>query len=166
MKPRIFHPSRREVLVGLGASAAGLMAGGAGPSVTAQIALQARPATLALKPGQPPTPIWELAAVSHTRGVHLKRGDRCEVVFRNDLPVPLAPVWYGLNGPAAADPLRGRAPTAPDATETSIISIPNAGTLLTDFRLFEDGLKQPARGRFRSSRRRRAASPSIVTRSC
>ncbi|BAR62809.1 hypothetical protein NK6_9673 [Bradyrhizobium diazoefficiens] len=121
------------------------MAGGAGPSVTAQIALQARPATLALKPGQPPTPIWELAAVSHTRGVHLKRGDRCEVVFRNDLPVPLAPVWYGLNGPAAADPLRGRAPTAPDATETSIISIPNAGTLLTDFRLFEDGLKQPAR---------------------
>ncbi|BCA04799.1 hypothetical protein ABIE85_002544 [Bradyrhizobium diazoefficiens] len=145
MKPRIFHPSRREVLVGLGASAAGLMAGGAGPSVTAQIALQARPATLALKPGQPPTPIWELAAVSHTRGVHLKRGDRCEVVFRNDLPVPLAPVWYGLNGPAAADPLRGRAPTAPDATETSIISIPNAGTLLTDFRLFEDGLKQPAR---------------------
>jgi hypothetical protein len=121
------------------------MAGGAVPPVTAQLALQARLATLALRPGQPPTPVWELAAVSHTRGVHLKRGDRCEVVFRNDLPVPLAPVWYGLNGPAAADPLRGRAPTAPDATETSIISIPNAGTLLTDFRLFEDGLKQPAR---------------------
>ncbi|MFK4725512.1 hypothetical protein ABIE89_006612 [Bradyrhizobium niftali] len=149
MKPRIIDPNRREVLAGLlgglGASVAGLMAGGAVPPVTAQLALQARLATLALRPGQPPTPVWELAAVSHTRGVHLKRGDRCEVVFRNDLPVPLAPVWYGLNGPAAADPLRGRAPTAPDATETSIISIPNAGTLLTDFRLFEDGLKQPAR---------------------
>ncbi|WP_027547361.1 multicopper oxidase family protein [Bradyrhizobium sp. WSM2254] len=149
MKPRIIDPNRREVLAGLlgglGASAAGLMAGGAAPPVTAQLALQARLATLALRPGQPPTPVWELAAVSHTRSVHLKRGDRCEVVFRNDLPVPLAPVWYGINGPAAADPLRGRAPTAPDATETSIISIPNAGTLLTDFRLFEDGLKQPAR---------------------
>lgn len=146
MKPRIFAPDRREVLAGLltglGASAAGLTAGGAGPLVTAQLALQARAATLALRPGQPATPIWELAAVSHTRGVHLKRGDRCEVVFRNDLPVPLAPAWYG---PTAADPLRGRAPTAPDATETSIISIPNAGTLLTDFRLFEDGLKQPTR---------------------
>lgn len=149
MTTRIFDPTRREVLAGLGAglsaSAAGLIAGGAAPAVTAQLALQARPATLALKPGQPPTPIWELAAVSHLGTIRLKRGDRCEVVFRNDLPVPLAPVWYGLNGPAAADPLRGRAPTAPDATETSIISIANAGTLAADFRLFEDDLKLPAR---------------------
>lgn len=153
MKTRMFDPTRREVLAGLGAglqvgfgaSAAGLIAGGAGPLVTAQLALQARPATLALRPDQPPTPVWELAAVSHLGAVRLKRGDRCEVLFRNDLPVPLAPVWYGLNGPAATDPLRGRAPTAPDATETSIISMPNAGTLLADFRLFENGLKQPAR---------------------
>ena len=149
MKTRISDPTRREVLAGLGAGlaapAAGLIAGGAAPAVTAQLALQARPATLALKPGQPATPIWELAAVSHIGNVRLKRGDRCEVVFRNDLPVPLAPVWYGLNGPAAADPLRGRTPTAPDVTETSIVSIPNAGTLAADFRLFEDGLKLPAR---------------------
>ncbi|MCP3389317.1 multicopper oxidase domain-containing protein [Bradyrhizobium sp. CCGB12] len=145
----ILDPSRREVLAGLltglGACATGVVGGGAGPLVTAQLALQARPTTLVLRPGQPPTPIWELAAVSHIGDVRLKRGDRCQVVFRNDLPVPLAPVWYGLNGPAAADPLRGRAPTAPDATETSIISISNAGTLLADFRLFEDGLKAPAR---------------------
>ncbi|QPF94757.1 multicopper oxidase family protein [Bradyrhizobium commune] len=145
MKPRLFAPSRREVLAGLGASAAGLMAGGAGPLPTAQIALLARPATLALGPSQPATPVWELAAVSHIGNVRFKRGDLCQVVFRNDLPVPLAPVWYGLSGAAAADPLRGRAPIAPDATETSIISIPNAGTLLANFRLFEDRLKEPAR---------------------
>ncbi|MCK1359890.1 multicopper oxidase domain-containing protein [Bradyrhizobium sp. 199] len=149
MKPGIFDPTRRELLAGLGAglgaSAAGLLSGGAGPLVTAQLALQARPATLALRPGQPPTPIWELAALSHLKDVRLRRGDRCEVVFRNDLPVPLAPVWYGLNGGAPADPLRGRAPAPPNAVETSIISILNAGTLLADFRLFEDGLKQPAR---------------------
>ncbi|KYK49120.1 copper oxidase [Bradyrhizobium liaoningense] len=145
MKPRNLDPTRREVLAGLGALAAGLMSGGAGPLVTAQLALQARPATLASKAGQPATAIWELAAVSHLGTVRLKRGDRCEVVFRNDLPVPLAPVWYGLNGATAADPLRGRAPAAPDATETSIISMPNAGTLLADFRLFEGSLKQPAR---------------------
>ncbi|WP_440640633.1 multicopper oxidase family protein [Bradyrhizobium sp. PUT101] len=145
MTTRIFAPHRREVLAGLGASAAGLIAGGAGPSVTAQLALQARPATLALKPDQPAASIWELAAISHLRAVRLKRGDRCEVVFRNDLPVPLAPVWYGLNGATAADPPRGRAPAAPDTAETSIISIPSAGTLLADFRLFEADLKQPAR---------------------
>jgi FtsP/CotA-like multicopper oxidase with cupredoxin domain len=77
--------------------------------------------------------------------VRFKRGDRCEVVFRNDLPVPLAPAWYGLAGAALPDPLRGRAPVAPNSTETSIISIPNAGTLLADFRLFEDRLREPAR---------------------
>lgn len=145
MKPRIFDPSRRKILAGLGASAAGLLGGGATPVATTQLALQARPATLALKPDQLPAPIWELAAVSHLGKVHLRRGDRCEVTFRNGLPVPLAPVWYGLDGAAVADPLRGRAPTAPDATEISIISIPNAGTLVADFRLFEDRLKQPMR---------------------
>jgi hypothetical protein len=145
MKPQIFDPNRREVLAGLGASAAAFIAGGATPPVTAQLALQARASTLALKPGQPATSVWELAAVSHLRDVRLKRGDRCELVFRNDLAVPLAPVWYGLNGPVPADPLRGRAPAPPNAVETSIISIPHAGTLLADFRLFEDSLKQPAR---------------------
>ncbi|MFK4507132.1 multicopper oxidase family protein [Bradyrhizobium daqingense] len=149
MTLRIFDPNRRELLAGLasglGASAAGLIAGGASPSVTAQLALQARPATLALRPGQPPTPVWELTAASRLGNVRLKRGDRCELVFRNELPVPIALVWYGLNGPAASDPLRGRAPTTPNTTETSIISMANAGTLLADFRLFEDGLKQPAR---------------------
>lgn len=113
--------------------------------MTAQLALQARAATLVLRPGQPATPIWELAAVSHLGDVRLKRFDSCQVVFRNDLPVPLAPVWYGLNAPMGADPLRGRAPAAPDTTETSMISIQNAGTLLADFRLFEDVQKQPAR---------------------
>lgn len=153
MTTRIFDPHRREVLAGLGvslgaclgASAAGLVAGGAGPLPTAQVLLQARAATLALRPGQPATPVWELAAASHVGNVRFRRGDRCEVVFRNDLPVPLAPVWYGLNGAALPDPLRGRAPVAPDSTETSIISIPSAGTLLANFRLFEDRLKEPAR---------------------
>ncbi|PDT87718.1 copper oxidase [Bradyrhizobium sp. Y36] len=151
MKPRILDPNRRDVLAGLGASlaaslgaaAAGLMAGGATPPVTAQLALQARASTLALRSGQPATPIWELAAVSRLGDVRLKRGDRCELVFRNDLPVPLAPVWYGLH--SGADPLRGRAPASQNAVETSIISIHNAGTLLADFRLFEDGMKLPTR---------------------
>jgi len=99
---------------------------------------------LPLKAGQPATPIWELAAASHGN-VRFKRGDRCEMVFRNGLPVPLAPIWYGLGGAAFPDPLRGHAPTASGATETSIVSISTAGTLLADFRLFEGDLKQPAR---------------------
>ena len=129
----------------MAASAAGTVMGGATPAVTTRLALQARPATLARKPGQPPVAIAELAAASPAGVVRLKRGDRCEVSFQNDLAVPVAPVWYGLDGGAAADPLRGRAPAPSGRNETSIISIPNAGTLLADFRLFEDGLKLPAR---------------------
>jgi FtsP/CotA-like multicopper oxidase with cupredoxin domain len=132
-------------LAGLTASAAGLFGGGATPVATSQLVLEARPARLALRADQPPAPIWELAAASHLGSVHLRRGDRCEVTFRNAVSVPLAPVWYGLNGPAAADRLQGGASAAPGTTETSIISISNAGTLLADFRLFEDRLNQPAR---------------------
>ncbi len=145
MTTRLSNPHRRAVLAGLAASAAGLGAGGATPPVTGQLALQARASTLALRPGQSATPIWELAAASQLGDVRLKRGDRYELVFRNDLPVPLAPVWYGLNSGAASDSLRGHTPAAPNSAERSTVSIPNAGTLVADFRLFEDGLKLPAR---------------------
>ncbi|MCP3470332.1 multicopper oxidase domain-containing protein [Bradyrhizobium sp. CCGUVB1N3] len=145
MTKRFFVPTRREVLAGLAASAAGLAGGGAAPSAAARLALQARPATLALRPGQPATPIWELAAPRAAGGVRLKRGDRCEVTLRNDLPVPVTPVWYGLDGAAAAEPLLGGAAVAPGTTTTSIISMPHAGTLLADLSLLEEGLKQPTR---------------------
>jgi FtsP/CotA-like multicopper oxidase with cupredoxin domain len=145
MAMRFSAPNRREVMAGLGASATGLIAGGAAPSGPVRLALQARPATLALRPGQPATPVSELAAVTPAAGIGLKRGDRCELTFRNDLPVPVTPIWYGLDGAAAAEPLLGRAPTPAGATETSVVSMPHAGTLMVDLRLLDDGMKQPVR---------------------
>jgi FtsP/CotA-like multicopper oxidase with cupredoxin domain len=145
MVMRIFAPTRREVLAGLGASALGVVAGGATLPGTVRLALQARPTTLALRPGQPATPIWELAAVNPAGDVHMKRGDRCEISFRNDLPVPAAPSWYGLDGEAAAEPLLGTAPVTSGATETSIISMSHAGTLIADLGLLEDGVRPPVR---------------------
>ncbi|WFU37833.1 multicopper oxidase domain-containing protein [Bradyrhizobium sp. CB82] len=145
MTKRFFAPTRREVLAGLAASAAGLAGGGATPPAAAWLTLQARPATLALRPGQPATPISELVTPTAAGDVRLKRGDRCETTFRNDLTAAVAPVWYGLDGATAAEPLPGRAAVAPGATETSIISMPHAGTLLADLRLFEEGLKLPVR---------------------
>ncbi|MGY8663762.1 multicopper oxidase domain-containing protein [Bradyrhizobium sp. UFLA05-109] len=145
MTKRFFVPTRRELLAGLAASAAGLAGGGATPPAAARLTLLARPATLALRPGQPPTSVWELAAPNAPGTVRLKRGDRCEVTLRNDLPVPIAAVWYGLDGAAAAEPLLGGAAVAPGATTTSIISMPHAGTLLADLSLLEERLKQPVR---------------------
>jgi FtsP/CotA-like multicopper oxidase with cupredoxin domain len=145
MNTRLFDPTRREVMAGLGATAIGMVAGGAVPPATVRLALQARAATLALRPGQSATPVWELAAPGPAGNVRLKRGDRCEVAFRNDLPVPVLPAWRGLEGAAAAEPLLSRGAVVPGATETSIVSIPYAGTLMADLRLLEDGLKSPAR---------------------
>lgn len=145
MDMRISDPTRREVLAGLGGSAAGLIAGGAAPAATARLALQARPATLALRPGQSATPIWELTAVSPAGAVRLKRGDRCEMTFRNGLPVPVAPDWYGLGGANPAELLLVRPSVRPGGAETTILSVPHAGTLLANLRLFEDGLNQPVR---------------------
>ena len=147
MAMRILDPTRREVMAGLGAvlgaSAAGRVAGAATPPASARLTLQARRATLALRLDQPVTAISELAAVSPSADIRLKRGDRCEIVFQNRLQVPLTPHWYGLEG--AADPLLLRGPVAIGKDEKLIISMPQAGTLMAGLRLFDDVLKPPAR---------------------
>ena len=147
MAMRILDPTRREVMAGLGAvlgaSAAGRVAGAATPPASARLTLQARRATLALRLDQPVTAISELAAVSPSADIRLKRGDRCEIVFQNRLQVPLTPHWSGLEG--AADPLLLRGPVAIGKDEKLIISMPQAGTLMAGLRLFDDVLKPPAR---------------------
>jgi len=100
----ISRPTRRDVMAGLGASALGMITG-AKAAGTTRLVLEARGATLALRPGEAPASISELAAVSPTGNVRIRRGDRCEVSFRNGLQVPVAPVWRGLDGAAAAEPL-------------------------------------------------------------
>src|SRR5690348_3268218 len=127
MTTRFFAPTRREVLAGLAATAAGAIPGSAAPSATTRLALEARPATLALIPARPATETWELAAAT-SEAVRLRRGDRCEVALRNKLPVALAPAWYGLDGASAAEPILANPPTASDRTETSIFSMSCAGT--------------------------------------
>jgi FtsP/CotA-like multicopper oxidase with cupredoxin domain len=145
MRMRNLAPTRRELMAGLGASAVGVISGGAAPPATVRLTLQARAATLALRKGPSAAPVWELAASDPVANVRLKRGDLCGVAFRNDLPVPVVPAWYGLDGAAAAEPLLGRGVVAPGSTETSIVSMPHAGTLMADLRLLEDGLKLQAR---------------------
>ncbi|MDE2377408.1 multicopper oxidase domain-containing protein [Bradyrhizobium sp.] len=145
MTTRNLTPTRRALIAGLSASAAGLLVGGAGPEGPVRLALHARSAALQLRPGQPATAISELGRLAFAGAVRVKRGDRCEVTLRNDLPVPVAPAWRGLDDAAAAEPLLGRAPIPAGTTGKSTISMPHAGTLLADLRLFEDGLRQPVR---------------------
>ena len=120
--------------------------GGATPPGTIPLTLQARATTLTLKPGrQPASAIWELAAVSSSSGIRLKRGDRCEVSLRNDLPAGIAPVWRGLDGAATAEPLLGHPVIPPRTTENLTISMPHAGTFMADLWLFGETMKLPVR---------------------
>jgi len=117
MTMRFFVPTRREVMAGLGASAVATVVGGATKPGTVSLTLQARPTTLVLRPEQSALAIWELAAANPAGDVRLKRGDRCDVTLRNDLPVAIAPVWRGLDGIAAAESLLGHPMIPPGTTE-------------------------------------------------
>ena len=100
---------------------------------------------MVLRPEQPALAIWELAATNPAGNIRLKRGDRCEVTFRNDLPVAVAPVWRGLDGTAAAEPLLGQPAIPPGTTKNIMISTPHAGTLMADLWLFGEAMQLPMR---------------------
>jgi FtsP/CotA-like multicopper oxidase with cupredoxin domain len=145
MADSFFPLNRRELVAGLGAMAlAPAMPAIASAQGRPSLLLQAKPGTLALRPGRPDTPIWALGGSTPAR---FKRGDQLEVTLANDLPVPAALNWHGLDGVPAAEPLLARPPVAPGVRETFVIPLRHAGTFLCDLRLLGDGqaLPSPAR---------------------
>jgi FtsP/CotA-like multicopper oxidase with cupredoxin domain len=148
MADRIFPLNRRELMAGLGAAALGPaippMAVAQGrPSLT----LQAKAGVIALRPGQPETPIWSLGGPTPDRDVGLKRGGRLEITLLNDLPVPTVLNWHGIDGVPAAEPLAALTPLAPGAKQTLAIPLRHAGTFMCDLRLLGDGQARPAPAR-------------------
>jgi FtsP/CotA-like multicopper oxidase with cupredoxin domain len=111
------------------------------------LTLQAKAGAIALRPGQPETPIWSLGGPTTDRDVGLKRGDAVEITLLNDLPVPTVLNWHGIDGVPAAEPLAALAPLAPGAKQTFAIPLRHAGTLMCDLRLLGDGQARPAPAR-------------------
>ena len=146
MADRIPRLDRRELIAGLGAVALSpaipRMAAAQGhPSLS----LQAKPTALALRPGEPETPIWSLQDAKPGPAPRFKRGDTLDVIIANNLPVPAILNWYGIEGVPAAEALIARTPLAPGAHESSTIPLRHAGTLLCDLRLLGDGQARPSR---------------------
>jgi FtsP/CotA-like multicopper oxidase with cupredoxin domain len=146
MADRISRLGRRELIAGLGAVALGsamprLAAAQGRPSLS----LQAKPAKIALRPGEPDTPIWSLQDTKPGPGPRFKRGDTLDVTLANDLPVPTVLNWHGIEGVPAAEALMARTPLTPGARESSTILLRHAGTLLCDLRLLGDGQARPSR---------------------
>ena len=72
--------------------------------------LQAKAGSIALRPGQPETPIWSLQGSPPDPGLRFRRGDELEIALQNDLPVPTVLNWHGLDGFAASRTAGGAAP--------------------------------------------------------
>lgn len=144
MASRIFTSSRREFLAGLGASALGqVLPANAAVAGAQPLPLQARTASLALRPGQVETPVWSLEGPRPT--LRFKRGSELAIALQNDLPAAVGLSWFGLDGVPSAEPLIGQAPATPGAKASVTVPLRHAGTLFADLRLFSDGTGQPSR---------------------
>ncbi len=143
MAKPIFPLNRRRLIAGLGAVAVcPFLPGGAAAGEPRRAVLTADADTLALRPGQPGTPVWVLKATERLRA---RRGDSLEITFRNNLPVPAALNWRGLDGAAAVEPFTARRPTPPGAEERLIVPLPCAGTLICDLHLLDTNETRPLR---------------------
>jgi len=138
-----FPLTRRHALAGLG----GLILGPGAPAAAAAaprqvLALQARPATAALRGGAPDVSVWSLGATPDG-ALRFRRGDEVEVTLDNQLPIPVTLNWHGLDGIAAAEPLTRRPPLAAGGKDTLVLPLRHAGTLLCDLRLLGDNQPRP-----------------------
>ena len=139
---------RRELMAGLGAA---VLAPAMPPLAAAQgppsLALQAKAGVIALRPGQPDTPIWSLTGATPDADFRFRRGDALEVRLANELPAPVILSWHGIDGVPAAEPLAARAPLASGAKETFVVPLRHAGTFLCDLKLLGDGQARPSAAR-------------------
>lgn len=110
------------------------------------LTLVAKAGVIALRPGEPDTPIWSLGGPTPDF-LRFKRGEELEVTVRNELPAPTLLNWHGIDGLPATEALAARAPLAPGAQETFLMPLRHAGTLLCDLRLLGDGQARPSAAR-------------------
>jgi FtsP/CotA-like multicopper oxidase with cupredoxin domain len=142
MANHIFRADRRALLAGLGAAVLAPAAPPAGAQGRPALALRARADVLALRPGEPDTPIWSIAGPD----LRFKRADRPDIAFGNDLPVPMVLNWRGVDGVVAAEPLLARTSPPQRALDTFQAPLRHAGTFLCELALLGDGAARPTRG--------------------
>ena len=144
MARAFFRPDRRALMAGLGATSVGLLLPGASPAQErAPVAIAARRGALGIRSGGPETPVWMLEAGE----LRFRRGESLQVEFGNDLPVPVALDWRGIDGVPAIQPFIGRRLLAPTGWEKVRIPLRQAGTFLCDMSVLAVQDALPVRGR-------------------
>ena len=141
---------RRALLAGLGAALAAPALRSRASAASPVLSLEARPDTLALRPGQPATPICSLAGGQGDQAsteLRFKRGDILQVQLGNATKAPIALNWHGIDGVPASEPLLARAPLRPQATDSFAIPLRHAGTFMCDGRLLSGAESPPSAAR-------------------
>jgi FtsP/CotA-like multicopper oxidase with cupredoxin domain len=139
-----FPLDRRELMAGLGAAALTPMWPATGRAhARSALALQAKAASVALRPNVPATPIWSLKGPE----LRFKRGETLDIAFGNELPAPAALNWRGIDGVPAAEPLTGRPPLVAGGKDALQLPLRHAGSFLCDLNLLGDGQPRPSQAR-------------------
>jgi FtsP/CotA-like multicopper oxidase with cupredoxin domain len=147
MANRISWLDRRELMGGLGAATLGPML----PSITAAEerrlvpVLHAQIDVTAGPPERPDALGWQFFGAPTDAGDDPRRGQGFDFTLANELPVPVALNWHGLDGVPSAEPLIGRAPLPAGERENLQIPFRRAGTFFCDLRLLGDGQGRPSR---------------------
>ena len=146
MTDRFFHLDRRALTAGLGAAAVSPLLGGVATALARPpLTLQAKADAIALRPGQPDTPIWSIG--NQNGELRFKRGETLDVNLGNDTTMPIALNWHGLDGIPATEPLLASPALASQARQSLVIPLRHAGTSMFDFRLLGDGQARPSAAR-------------------
>ncbi|MGJ4950356.1 multicopper oxidase domain-containing protein [Bradyrhizobium sp. HKCCYLS20291] len=132
--------SRRAVLGGFAAACAVSWPRLAPAAERTSVTLEARPESVALSSGRPPSPVWGLAGGS--RVLRLARGAVLDLTLANGLSIPAALAGRGL---ALAAPLLVQPAAGPGGRFTITAAAARAGTGLLDLRLLGDGAAAPIR---------------------
>ncbi|MEH2514418.1 FtsP/CotA-like multicopper oxidase with cupredoxin domain [Nitrobacteraceae bacterium AZCC 1564] len=148
MTNQLFLVPRRAFLAGLGGFAvtSGLRYPAAAQGRPA-LSLRLRPGTAKLVPNLPDSPIWAFDTGTPEAPLRFRRNDELQVTFTNNLPVPAALNWAGIDGAQATAPLivQGQVP----ASGRADLAIPlrHAGTFLLESRLLGDAKEHPSLAR-------------------
>ena len=134
--------SRRAFMGGLGAVTLGALRPPAAAAREA-VLLQASAGSLALRSGQPETPVSVLASASGE--LRFKRGSTLEIAFQNDLQGPAVIDWHGLDGVPAAEPLTAQTRLPSGGRARLALPLRHAGTLFGGLGLLANVSGHPSR---------------------
>lgn len=141
----LIQPSRRAMLANLAVAA---LLPAFAPRASAHAgrvrrSLRLQEVGIALRPGQPETPVWRFDPDPGAGGWVFRRGETLELDLTNASASALNLNWYGLDGLAGAVPLLREKRIDPGARATRAIAFPTAGTCFFEARIGNEGATRP-----------------------